>query len=105
MKKGDQIIIIPSLEGLSTLRPTAPPPALHPKEGLRIETTDTHPNIFPQPRAVRNQVAALSSVYLFPFFFFFSAFQETIIIQIIAVIYSAIRAARCGGRGAETDGG
>ncbi|XP_063498859.1 uncharacterized protein [Symphalangus syndactylus] len=28
---------------------------------------------------------------------------ETIIIQIIAVIYSAIRAARCGGRGAETD--
>ena len=36
MKKGDQIIIIPSLEGLSTLRPTPPPPVLHPKEGIRI---------------------------------------------------------------------
>lgn len=47
-------------------------------------------------------MAALSSVYLFPCPPP-APFQETIIIQIIAVIYSAIRAARCGGPGAETD--
>lgn len=90
------------------LRSTPSTPALHPKEAFRIcgEPVTPTPIYSPLPRALRNQVAALSYVYLFPCFvlgFFFFPFQETIIIQIIAVIYSAIRVARCSGRRAETD--
>lgn len=75
-------------------------------QGLQ-ETTDIHPNLFPPAQGCEKSggcsLLCLFIPLVFFGFFFFSAFQETIIIQIIAVIYSAIRAARCGGRGAETD--
>lgn len=85
------------MEGLSALRPT-PPHLLHPKKALgSLETTDTHPNVF-LPAQGWEKSGGCSLLCLFIPVFFFSAFQETIIIQIIAVIYSAIRAAGCGGR-------
>lgn len=102
MKRRDRILAATSPKQLCPeAHPTPTCPAS--KKTLRICRGPLTPSLVDSLRPeLRNQVAALSSVYLFPPFFF--PFRETIIIQIIVVIYSAIRAARCGcgGPGAAT---